>query len=160
MVIKLSSSYRCPILSSIPSSDDLSRFKRGVIHCISAVEISSWSPCRSSRKARHKMFLTVSRNSHALVCNPAPFLGCNSFCWLCIIASVDQLYAYSYQPQPNYTSNNGWRLYDPLHEYERMGVGTKNDNWRFTTINRDYTVSIFGSWEGKENQSLTHHDVV
>ncbi|CDH54043.1 phosphatases ii [Lichtheimia corymbifera JMRC:FSU:9682] len=60
---------------------------------------------------------------------------------LACVTSVDQLYAYSYQPQPNYTSNNGWRLYDPLHEYERMGVGTKNDSWRFTTINRDYTYS-------------------
>lgn len=64
----------------------------------------------------------------------------------CHLASVDQLYAYSYQPQPSYTSNNGWKIYDPLHEYERMGVGTKNDNWRFTTINRDYTVSCMPNW--------------
>ena len=55
--------------------------------------------------------------------------------------STDQLYAYSYQPQPAFTSTDGWKIYDPLKEYERMGVGTKNDNWRFTTINRDYTVN-------------------
>lgn len=102
------------------------------------------------------MFLTVSRNSHALVCNPLPQLP-NSLSFLLTHypASVDQLYAYSYQPQPNYTSNNGWRLYDPLHEYERMGVGTKNDSWRFTTINRDYTVSIFLVLaKGKKEQPL------
>ncbi|KAI9322725.1 protein-tyrosine phosphatase-like protein [Dichotomocladium elegans] len=60
---------------------------------------------------------------------------------LACVSSIDQLYAYAYQPQPKFTANNGWTIYDPLKEYERMGVGTKNDNWRFTTINRDYTYS-------------------
>lgn len=92
------------------------------------------------------MYLTVFRNSHALVCNDTPPLWYYHHILQCHLASVDQLYAYSYQPQPSYTSNNGWRIYDPLHEYERMGVGTKNDNWRFTTINRDYTVSGIPNW--------------
>lgn len=54
--------------------------------------------------------------------------------------STEQLYAYSYQPEKPFTANDGWKIYDPLQEYERMGVGVKSDSWRFTTINRDYTV--------------------
>ena len=111
------------------------------------------------------MFSTVFRNSHALVRKKAKKFGLfftsigiycicfyeNEYLYIFVgqlllsikKGSTEQLYAYSYQPQPTFTSTNGWKIYDPLKEYERMGVGTKNDNWRFTTINRDYTVIVF-----------------
>lgn len=56
------------------------------------------------------------------------------------LASPEQLYAYSYQPRPAFTANDGWKIYDPVAEFERMGVG-KHDSWRFSSINRDYSVS-------------------
>jgi hypothetical protein len=59
------------------------------------------------------------------------------------LASSEQLYAYSFQPRPPYTSTDGWKIYDPVTEFERMGVG-KIDTWRLSSINRDYSVSNIG----------------
>ncbi|KAI8342847.1 protein-tyrosine phosphatase-like protein [Chlamydoabsidia padenii] len=60
---------------------------------------------------------------------------------LTCINSTEQLYAYSYQPFTPFTAKDGWKIYDPLEEYARMGVGIKTDAWRFSTINRDYSYS-------------------
>ncbi|KAI8099308.1 protein-tyrosine phosphatase-like protein [Halteromyces radiatus] len=60
---------------------------------------------------------------------------------LTCINSTEQLYAYSYQPCTPFTSTDGWKIYDPLQEYARMGVGSKTDAWRFSTINRGYSYS-------------------
>ncbi|RCI04412.1 hypothetical protein CU098_008094 [Rhizopus stolonifer] len=60
---------------------------------------------------------------------------------LACVNSIEQLYAYAYQPRIPFTSTNGWNIYDPLKEYERMGVDVKTDTWRFTLINRDYKYS-------------------
>ncbi|KAI8368633.1 protein-tyrosine phosphatase-like protein [Choanephora cucurbitarum] len=57
------------------------------------------------------------------------------------INSIEQMYAYAYQPRIPFTSKSGWNIYDPLKEYERMGVDVKTDAWRFTLINRDYKYS-------------------
>jgi hypothetical protein len=65
---------------------------------------------------------------------------------LALTAAPEQLYAYSFQPRPPYTSTDGWKLYDPVAEFERMGVG-KIDSWRFSSINRDYSVSQCESGE-------------
>lgn len=62
--------------------------------------------------------------------------------WQKSIASIDQLYAYSYQPRTPFTANNGWKIYEPLEEYKRMGVDTISDTWRFTLINNDYKVHV------------------
>ncbi|CAO3704043.1 unnamed protein product [Rhizopus stolonifer] len=59
---------------------------------------------------------------------------------LACVSSVEQLYAYSYQPQVPFSTSGGWNTYDPLKEYERMGIGS-SDKWRFTIINRDYKYS-------------------
>ncbi|CAG8668776.1 9567_t:CDS:2, partial [Paraglomus occultum] len=53
--------------------------------------------------------------------------------------SIEQLYAFFYKPHPKHTVNDGWSVYDPLREFERMGV-TKNDAWRFSTVNRNYSL--------------------
>ncbi|KAL1916294.1 uncharacterized protein VTP21DRAFT_5911 [Calcarisporiella thermophila] len=58
---------------------------------------------------------------------------------LTCIRSFEQLYAFFYRPIPPLKTNNGWKIYDPLKEYSRMGVTSKTDAWRFTTINRNYT---------------------
>jgi hypothetical protein len=57
-------------------------------------------------------------------------------------ASIEQLYAYAYQPRIPFTANNGWKIYDPIKEYQRMGVDNGSTMWRFTTINQDYKVSV------------------
>ncbi|CAG8555607.1 1044_t:CDS:2, partial [Paraglomus brasilianum] len=51
--------------------------------------------------------------------------------------SIEQLYAFFYNPYPKHIVNDGWSVYDPLREFERMGV-TKNVAWRFSTVNRNY----------------------
>lgn len=57
-----------------------------------------------------------------------------------MVASIEQLYAYAYQPRIPFTANNGWKIYDPIKEYQRMGVDNGSTMWRFTTINQDYKV--------------------
>ncbi|KAF9179454.1 hypothetical protein BGZ51_006917 [Haplosporangium sp. Z 767] len=58
---------------------------------------------------------------------------------LTCISSVEQLYAFFYKPLPPFTTTDGWQVYDPRQEYERMGVGSKNDQWRFSTLNENFT---------------------
>lgn len=60
---------------------------------------------------------------------------------LACVSSIDQLYAYAYQPRIPFTANNGWKIYDPIKEYERMGVDKNTNMWRFTPINQDYKYS-------------------
>lgn len=72
-----------------------------------------------------------------------------------MIASIEQLYAFYYTPSPplqpsalsssspesSPSTNNGWNVYNPREEFARMGLGTRTKAWRFTDINKDYTVS-------------------
>ena len=59
---------------------------------------------------------------------------------------LQQLFAFHYTDRP---SENGWNVYKPMEEYERMGV--PNECWRMTRINEGYqlcdsypaTVSIY-----------------
>ncbi|KAG0099489.1 hypothetical protein BGZ93_007364 [Podila epicladia] len=60
---------------------------------------------------------------------------------LTCIGSVEQLYAFIYTPTPPFSTTDGWQIYDPLIEYERMGVGSKNDQWRFSDINQSFSFS-------------------
>lgn len=55
-------------------------------------------------------------------------------------ASVAQLYAFFYVPNPPFAVNNGWSIYTLREEFSRMGVGTRSKAWRFTDINKDYSV--------------------
>jgi myotubularin-related protein 6/7/8 len=64
------------------------------------------------------------------------------FTYIPKIGSIEQLYAYAYQPRIPFTANNGWKIYDPIKEYQRMGVDNTTDMWRFTTINQDYKVTM------------------
>lgn len=59
-----------------------------------------------------------------------------------ILASVTNLYAFFYQPSPPHTATDGWSLYSPRDEFGRMGVGLKTKAWRFTDVNKDYTVRV------------------
>ena len=56
------------------------------------------------------------------------------------LASVTQLYAFYYSPNPPLSVNDGWSLYSVREEFGRMGVGTRTKAWRFTDINKDYSV--------------------
>ncbi|KAH7913992.1 phosphatases II [Hygrophoropsis aurantiaca] len=58
---------------------------------------------------------------------------------LTVCASVNQLYAFFYTPNPPFSITDGWTMYSPRDEYGRMGVGTRSKAWRFTDINKDYS---------------------
>ncbi|KAG0304692.1 hypothetical protein BGZ98_005167 [Dissophora globulifera] len=58
---------------------------------------------------------------------------------LTCVSSVEQLYAFFYTPAPPFSTTDGWNIYDPLVEYERMGVGSKNDQWRFSDLNQSFS---------------------
>jgi hypothetical protein len=53
---------------------------------------------------------------------------------------VNQLYAFFYSPNPPLSAKDGWALYSPREEFGRMGVGSRTKAWRFTDINKDYSV--------------------
>ncbi|KAK9359669.1 protein-tyrosine phosphatase-like protein [Lipomyces starkeyi] len=57
---------------------------------------------------------------------------------LACVPCVDHLYAFYYHPGSAERTVNTWNIYDPVKEYERMGVGTTIKSWRVTTINEDY----------------------
>lgn len=59
---------------------------------------------------------------------------------LTVVTSVAQLYAFNYEPSPPLPTNDGWSMYSPMEEFTRMGVGTRTKAWRFTDINKDYTL--------------------
>ncbi|KAL8833916.1 MAG: hypothetical protein Q9170_004020 [Blastenia crenularia] len=63
--------------------------------------------------------------------------------WTCKLGRVEKLYAFTYQPQPPEKEINGWDLYDPGKEYERLGIGQKDSDkgWRISNINTDYAFS-------------------
>ncbi|KAF9102021.1 hypothetical protein BGX29_005010 [Mortierella sp. GBA35] len=60
---------------------------------------------------------------------------------LTCIGSVQQLYAFDYKPSPPFSTTDGWQIYKPRDEYERMGVGSKNDQWRISEVNETYSFS-------------------
>lgn len=47
----------------------------------------------------------------------------------------------STSPETASTKGNGWSVYNPREEFARMGLGTRTKAWRFTDINKDYSVS-------------------
>ncbi|KAJ3415177.1 hypothetical protein HDV05_005457 [Chytridiales sp. JEL 0842] len=66
----------------------------------------------------------------------------NSLQKLINISSVELLYAFSYKPPANTSMPRTWHKFDPAVEFARMGLGTKTDAWRLSTINKDFLVSI------------------
>ncbi|KDQ60914.1 hypothetical protein JAAARDRAFT_191045 [Jaapia argillacea MUCL 33604] len=58
---------------------------------------------------------------------------------LTVVTSVQQLYAFYYNPSPPLAVKGGWSIYSPREEFGRMGVGTRTKAWRFTDVNKDYT---------------------
>ena len=59
---------------------------------------------------------------------------------LTVRGDLERLYAFVFTPPPPERVVNGWNVYDPLKEYERMGLGTKTRDWRISKINNSYTV--------------------
>ncbi|KAJ7745007.1 protein-tyrosine phosphatase-like protein [Mycena maculata] len=60
---------------------------------------------------------------------------------LTVATSVQQLYAFFYSPNPPLPTSDGWSIYSPRDEFMRMGVGSRTKAWRFTDINKDYSLS-------------------
>jgi|SRR5277367_817039 hypothetical protein len=57
-----------------------------------------------------------------------------------MVGSTNQLYAFFYEPGKVEKKINAWGIYQPVKEFERMGLGTKTNEWRITHINKDYQV--------------------
>lgn len=61
---------------------------------------------------------------------------------LTCLADPTKLYAFAYKPGSLERKQNGWHVYDPMKEFERMGTFAKeNPSWRVTNINKDYSYS-------------------
>ncbi|CAG8640883.1 19585_t:CDS:2, partial [Racocetra persica] len=58
---------------------------------------------------------------------------------LTCIESISQVYAFDYIPEKEFSSSDGWSIYDVYQEYSRMGVSITTVSWRFSSVNRDYT---------------------
>ena len=58
-----------------------------------------------------------------------------------LLDSIAQLYAFAYVPNSPLPTKNGWSVYSPREEFGRMGIGSRSKAWRFTDINKDYSVS-------------------
>lgn len=61
----------------------------------------------------------------------------------CRLSRLEQLYAFTYQPQGPEKHVNGWTIYNPMQEWRRLGVGSKgaNKGWRISQINSYYEYS-------------------
>eukprot|EP00833_Pecoramyces_ruminatium_P000902 jgi/Orpsp1_1/1174934/evm.model.c7180000052007.2 len=57
------------------------------------------------------------------------------------ITSVESHYAFFYRPDKPFITNNGWRIYNPVTEYKRLGVGKPDCDWRHTRTNENYELS-------------------
>ncbi|RKP26935.1 protein-tyrosine phosphatase-like protein, partial [Syncephalis pseudoplumigaleata] len=57
---------------------------------------------------------------------------------LTCITKINQFHAFYYQPTPPWDREEGWTRYDPVREYNRMGVNTLTNKWRFTEKNASY----------------------
>ncbi|CAI2163102.1 5917_t:CDS:2 [Funneliformis geosporum] len=57
---------------------------------------------------------------------------------LTCISSISQVYAFYYTPEKEFKCQDGWNVYDPLKEFDRMGVCTITESWRFSHVNRSY----------------------
>ncbi|KAI8049092.1 Myotubularin-like phosphatase domain-containing protein [Syncephalis plumigaleata] len=57
---------------------------------------------------------------------------------LTCITKINQFHAFYYQPTPQWDREEGWKRYDPVREYNRMGVNTLSNKWRFTEKNTNY----------------------
>ncbi len=76
------------------------------------------------------------------------FPSCRNI-WLVVscskIAAIDQLFAFQFvsnlQDDSSNIRHSGRTVYDATAEYERMGVGTSNSNWRLTKINACFEYS-------------------
>lgn len=59
---------------------------------------------------------------------------------LTCVSTVENLYAFMYKPGSLEKKHDGWGLYDPEKEFQRMGA-FETGKWRMTQINRDYKFS-------------------
>jgi hypothetical protein len=67
----------------------------------------------------------------------------------CKLGTLEKLLAFTYEGVPREKKIKGWDLYDPRREFARQGISPKSaeKGWRFTEINKDYSVSLFCSFE-------------
>lgn len=59
------------------------------------------------------------------------------------VSQLDDLPAFHYDSLPfnSGPDSRGWNVYNPQKEYGRLGVGTRNDQWRLTKINGHFEFS-------------------
>ncbi|KAF5389902.1 hypothetical protein D9757_003599 [Collybiopsis confluens] len=59
---------------------------------------------------------------------------------LTVATSVSQLYAFFYSPSPPLSASDGWSIYSAREEFGRMGIGSRTKAWRFTDVNKEYSL--------------------
>ena len=60
---------------------------------------------------------------------------------------IEDLYAFHFYSElvtkeEKLSAKRYWEIYDPVAEFQRMGVGNRSQAWRFSDINHDYEVSL------------------
>lgn len=105
-----------------------------------------------SEAIRRPYSSVIGHSSIRIVCKDFSFLMLNfnseeesrdvyeSLMQLTAVSDVQKLYAYMYKPGALERKHNGWKLYDAVAEYERMGAFA-DGKWRITNINKDYAFS-------------------
>ncbi|KAJ1986568.1 phosphatidylinositol-3-phosphatase ymr1 [Dimargaris cristalligena] len=105
-----------------------------MIHCVELQPASNTIPHASlSIRCRNFVFLTLFFEQESDLRDV--FLSIQK---LTCINSVEQLYAFVYQPRPPFTYDQGWQIYDAAREFRRQGVDALESRWRITEVNRDY----------------------
>lgn len=97
---------------------------------------------------------TIANSTLRIRCKDFTFLALNfvsdqnckdvfdSILKLTCLPDISRLYAFMYKPGSlEKKQSNGWTIYDPRKEFERMGTFTASKSWRVTDINEDYSFS-------------------
>lgn len=105
---------------------------------IADVERRPYSPIHghSSMRIRCRDFTFIAFNLKSESQSKDVF---ESIMKLTCVSTVERLYGFIYKPGSLEKGHNGWNIYDPMKEYERMGA-FKQGKWRFTTVNKDYAL--------------------
>ncbi|KAI9294930.1 phosphatases II [Neoconidiobolus thromboides FSU 785] len=89
-------------------------------------------------KCHHFLFFVLSFKSQSLVLD-----AFDSIKKLTCIDAITSVYAFYFEPRTPFTfkREQGWKIYEPMEEFRRMGIETNSNSWRFTTINSSYNFS-------------------
>jgi hypothetical protein len=65
-------------------------------------------------------------------------IGTPANVWTTCVEKIEHCFAFYYQPTPPIPQDDGWKLYNVVNEFTRMGIGISTEGWRFTNVNEEY----------------------